>query len=149
MVLKNCEPGGSLELLVVESQQVRFGLLDLVEHFFPQLLGGLDLLPFFLIDFVEAALVHLDEFLLQLGLFFYHLGLLLLELLGFLRVVLQLHDYVVKLAFFHSELGFHDFNLLVKVLLHLVAVLHRLSVGGLLLLISLRLFLKVLGEMVK
>jgi hypothetical protein len=50
MVLEDGQTGGGLELLVIECQQVCFGLFDLVEHVFPQLLCCLDLLSLLLID---------------------------------------------------------------------------------------------------
>lgn len=63
MVLQDGEPGGGLQLFVVEGVQVGLGLLDFVLHLLPQLLDGLDL--------VTLLLVYPD---LALHLFGFNLG---------------------------------------------------------------------------
>jgi hypothetical protein len=57
VVLEDSEASGGLELLVVKSEQVSFGLLDLVKHVLPQFLCRLDLLPLLFIDFVDPLLL--------------------------------------------------------------------------------------------
>ena len=57
VVLEDSEASGGLELFVVKSEQVSFGLLDLVKHVLPQFLCRLDLLPLLFIDFVDPLLL--------------------------------------------------------------------------------------------
>jgi hypothetical protein len=57
VVLEDSEASGGLELLVVKSEQVSFGLLDLVKHVLPEFLCRLDLLPLLFIDFVDPLLL--------------------------------------------------------------------------------------------
>jgi len=54
MVLKDGQVRCGLQLLVVHRQQVSFRLLDVEEHFLPQLLCLLDPVELFLVDLLEA-----------------------------------------------------------------------------------------------
>jgi hypothetical protein len=56
-----------LKLFVVQSQQVRLRLLDLVKHLLSQFLGGLDLLPLLLVDGVVLDLDFVFKLLLEHG----------------------------------------------------------------------------------
>ena len=58
MVLQHSQPGGGLELLVIERKQVGLGLLDLVEHLLAKLLCGLDLLPLFFTNFGQSPRIE-------------------------------------------------------------------------------------------
>ena len=57
MILKNRKSCRRLQLFIVKCQQVRLGLLDLVEHVFSKLLSGLNLFALFLIDIIDAVLL--------------------------------------------------------------------------------------------
>ena len=57
VVLQNSQASGRLQLLVVKSKQVGFGLLDLVKHVLPQFLCRLDLLALLLIHLVYPLLL--------------------------------------------------------------------------------------------
>ena len=63
VILENGETCLSLELLIVESHEVRLRLFDLEVHFLSQLL--------YVFDFLELSLVDLDHAFLLLGLVLY------------------------------------------------------------------------------
>ena len=107
-VLQNGQPRRGLQLLLVKSQQVSLGLLDLKEHLFPELLGGLDLLALLGSDLLVALL----DLILQLGL---QVDLLLLK--GALLLLKQCHLIVFLFDLLQSVLDLG--NLVVLCLLQI------------------------------
>jgi len=57
MVLQDRQPSGGLELLIIQSQEISFGLFNLVKHFFSEFLSSLDSFPLFVINFFELVLL--------------------------------------------------------------------------------------------
>ena len=111
MVLQDGQPGGGLQLLVVQRQQVGLGFLDLVKHLLSELFGGLDLLPLFLVD---LGVFHLDlllKFPLETIHLFIDLLLLVSKLLQVLIGGIEVIDLALKLLHLLLKLLFLRLNL--------------------------------------
>ena len=88
MVLKDRQPCGRLLLLIIQSQQVSFRLLDFILHFLSELLSGLDLLPLFC-DHVKF------EFLLFIGQLSFNLQQTTFQTFLPLNIVLKPRDMLL------------------------------------------------------
>jgi len=102
VILENRQSRCSLQLFIVESEEIGFGLLDFIEHVFPELFCGLNLFPFFLIDVIDPILLLLLKRILEFEEFCLEQFLLFLVLFDFIILDLDVIDEVV----YHHDLIF-------------------------------------------
>jgi hypothetical protein len=95
VVLQNSQASGRLQLLVVKSKQVGFGLLDLVKHVLPQFLCRLDLLALLLIHLVDPLLLLVVKPVLVLLQLVSQVDLYLLEMLNVLIFLLKIFKEIL------------------------------------------------------
>ena len=150
MILEDSQSRCCLELLIIESQKIRLGLLDRLEHFLSELLSFFDSISFLFIHLLQPQLLLIITLFLEcfycvcplisllkiswtlLKLFFQivdffisvinHLGKLLLKLLLFLLLELaQFVNVVFQLLYFLLLL--HDFLLVIIFLFGVLSLL--------------------------
>ena len=96
-ILKHRESSGGLQLLIIQRQQARFGLLDLLEHFPAQLFCRLQLFPVFLVHLLDPVFALSFQVYFKLSYLLKHVGFLVQELFDLCFVLLECCDCVVFL----------------------------------------------------
>ena len=66
MILKDSQSRCCLELLVIESQKIRLGLLDRLQHLLPELLSFFDSISFLFIYLLQPQLLLVIALFLEL-----------------------------------------------------------------------------------
>ena len=109
MVLKDSQSRSGLKLLVIQSKEVGFGLLNLVKHFLSQLTGGLDFFSFHLVYLHTIILFFLSNISLKTFylLFDTCLPIVVTLLLMVLNVEVQALDFSFELFQFLRLLLFN------------------------------------------